>query len=134
MNRFTSLVAAVATLTSLPAAAQPRGRSQANVPSAPPAEDEGDGPEAKGVALFKLDDIIEVAVRLSPDIARAKTDREVARASATAAGKDQQWVLSANANYEVDAIDADTPTDQLAPLAQLSQTRVNGTLGIGRNL
>src|ERR1044071_998068 len=136
MNRFTTIVALVSTVLAttapIPAAAQPRGRAQADTASAP--ADDGDGPEARGVALFKLDDIIEVAVRLSPDIARAKTDREAARATATAAGKDQQWILSANANYEVDAIGADTPTDQLAPLAELSQTKVNGTLGPGRNL
>lgn len=136
MNRFTTIVALVSTVLAttapIPAAAQPRGRAQADTASAP--ADDGDGPEARGVALFKLDDIIEVAVRLSPDLARAKTDREVARATATAAGKDQQWVLSANANYEVDAIGADTPTDQLAPLAELSQTKVTGTLGLGRNL
>jgi outer membrane protein TolC len=136
MNRFTTIVALVSTVLAttapIPAAAQPRGRAQADTASAP--ADDGDGPEARGVALFKLDDIIEVAVRLSPDIARAKTDREVARATATASGKDQQWILSANANYEVDAIGADTPTDQLAPLAELSQTKLSGTLGLGRNL
>src|SRR5678815_4478143 len=81
MNRFTTIVALVSTVLAttapIPAAAQPRGRAQADTASAP--ADDGDGPEARGVALFKLDDIIEVAVRLSPDIARAKTDREAAR-------------------------------------------------------
>lgn len=141
MNRFTSIVAAVATalgtLTSIPVAAQPRGRSQAGSPSAAPAapaDDDGDGPEARGVALFKLDDIIEVAVRLSPDIARARADREIARESAGAAGKDQAWVLSASANFQRDAIGADTPDNRLVPLTPLSTDKYVGTLGLGRNL
>lgn len=144
MNRFTSLAAAVATvfgtLASLPAAAQPRGRSQANAGSAPgaaaapPAEDEGDGPEARGAAVFKLDNIIEAAVRLSPDIARARSDREAARQLAGAAGKDQEWVLSASANYQRDALGADVSSDRIAPLTPLATDVYSGTIGIGRNL
>lgn len=139
MNRFALLVAAaLGALNSVPAAAQPRGRSQANTPAPQASRDEspddGDGPEAKGVALFKLDDIIEVAVRLSPDIARARADREVARGSAGAARKDQAWVLSANANYQRDAVGADTPTNRLEPLQVLANDKATGSLGIGRNL
>ena len=137
MNRFTSLAAAVATvfgtLTSLPAAAQPRGRSQANTASAP-ADDDGDGPEARGVATFKLDDIISVAVRLSPDLARAVTGRDAARQEAVAAGKDQAWRLTADANVEVNAIGADTATDTLAPLVPLSSQKISGSIGLGRKL
>src|SRR3954469_16627675 len=125
MKRLSLLVAAVlGVLPSVSATAQPRGRSQANTASSQEAassrdsasDDDGDGPEARGVALFKLDDIIEVAVRLSPDIARARTDREIARPSSGAADKDQQWILLANASYQIDSIGADTPTAQLAPL------------------
>ncbi|HEX7838222.1 MAG TPA: TolC family protein [Kofleriaceae bacterium] len=141
MNRFTCLVAAVTTvlgaLPSVPAAAQPRGRSQANTASAQPAapvDDDGDGPEARGMATFKLDDIIEVAVRLSPDIARARSDRDAARGAAGAARKDQSWVLSAGANYEIDAIGADTPDNRLEPLTPISTSKLTGTLGLGRNL
>jgi outer membrane protein TolC len=137
MNRFTSLAAAVATvfgtLTSLPAVAQPRGRSQANTASAP-ADDDGDGPEAKAVATFKLDDLISVAVRLSPDLAHAVTTRDAARQEAIAAGKDQAWKLTANANVEVDALGADTPSDAIAPLTPLSTQKITGLLGLGRKL
>src|SRR4051794_34754097 len=99
MNRFTSLPAALATvfgtLTSLPATAQPRGRSQANTASglASAAEDDGDGPEARAVSTFKLSDIISVAVRLSPDLARPVTSRDAARQTAVAATRDQAWRL-----------------------------------------
>src|SRR5882757_11559700 len=118
MNRLTSLAAAVlSVLLSVPADAQPGRRSQANTESAAePAPDDGDGPEARGVALFKLDDIIEVAVRLSPDIARARVDRDIAKGAAGAARKDQAWVLSANASYQRDAVGADTPDNRLEPL------------------
>jgi outer membrane protein TolC len=140
MTRFTSLVAAVATvfgtLTSLPAAAQPRGRSQANAASAPaaPADDDGDGPEARGVATFKLNDIISVAVRLSPELASAVTTRDAARQDVVAAGKDQAWNLTANANFQVDALGADTPSDAIAPLTPLSTQKITGSLGLGRKL
>jgi outer membrane protein len=139
MNRLALLVAAtLSALNSVPAAAQPRGRSQANTPAPPAARDEeiddGDGPEARGVALFKLDDIIEVAVRLSPDIARARADREIARGGAGAARKEQAWILSANANYQRDALGADTPTNRLEPLQVLADDKVTGSLGLGRNL
>src|SRR5439155_27111151 len=109
MNRFTLLVAAVLASVyaafAAPATAQPR-RSQATIAQGPrtPADDDGDGPEARGVALFKLDDIIEVAVRLSPDIARARADRDIAQGTAGAARRDQAWILSANASYERNAL------------------------------
>jgi hypothetical protein len=137
MNRFTALVAAVlSVLASVPVAAQPRGRSQANTPSTREREsaDDGDGPEARAAALFKLDDVIDVAVRLSPDIARARVDREVARQSADAARKDQSWVLTASANYQADAVGADTPDHRLEPFQVLRDERVTGSLGLGRNL
>jgi len=141
MNRFTLVAAVLGALNSVPAAAQPRGRSQANTPSsqdAAPAreaaDDDGDGPEARGVARFKLEDIIEVAVRLSPDIARARLDREVARGSAGAARKDQSWVLSANANYQRNALGADTAATDIPPLSQLADDKLTASLGMGRNL
>jgi outer membrane protein TolC len=135
MSRFTLLVAAVLAAFAAPATAQPRGRSQANTASArQPAADDGDGPEARGVALFKLDDIIEVAVRLSPDIARARADRDIAQGSAGAARRDQSWILGANASFQRDALSADTPDDRLVPLQQISSEKVTGNIGLGRNL
>jgi outer membrane protein TolC len=135
MSRFTLLVAAVLAALAAPATAQPRGRSQANTASArQPAPDDGDGPEARGVALFKLDDIIEVAVRLSPDIAKARADRDIAQGAAGAARRDQAWILAANASFQRDALSADTPDDRIAPLQQIASEKATGTLGLGRNL
>lgn len=135
MMRFNALVAAVLSALTLgqagQAAAEPR---RARVAQAEEATDDGDGPEAKAAALFKLDDIIEVAVRLSPDIARAKVDRDVAQSSAGAARRGQQWVLSANAQYQRDAIAADTPDFRLSPLQQVSDDKLTASLGLARAL
>ncbi|HSD88405.1 MAG TPA: hypothetical protein VLB44_12845, partial [Kofleriaceae bacterium] len=38
-------------------------------------EEESDGPEALAALPIKIDDLIEVAVRLAPDLARARIDR-----------------------------------------------------------
>jgi outer membrane protein TolC len=135
MNRFTVLAVALGALTSVPAAAQPRGRAQANTPSSRAREPvDEDGPEARGAALFKLDEVIDVAVRLSPDIARARVDREVASQSADAARRDQSWVLSAGASYQGEGVGADTPDDLLQPLQVVQDDRYTGSLGLGRNL
>jgi outer membrane protein TolC len=137
MKRFSFLVAAVlAALHPAQATAQPRGRSQASAPTPPAAvdPDEGDGPEARGVALFKLDDVIEVAVRLSADVARARADRDVARGGAVAAQKDQSWILSAAASYQRDTMAPQSAANRLEPLAVVASDTINGTLGLGRNL
>ncbi|HET9622191.1 MAG TPA: hypothetical protein VFP84_12545, partial [Kofleriaceae bacterium] len=130
MHRFTLLVAAV--LSALPttaAVAQPRGRAAQAADTAPVDED---GPEARGVASFKLDDIIEVAVRLSPDIARARSNREAGKEAAEAAGRGQAWILSANVNGQVNATGGDGA--DLEPLAVVNEKKVDGSLSLGRNL
>lgn len=133
MKRFNALVAAVlSALLAGQAIASPRTRvAQADQPS---SEDDGDGPEAKAAALFKLDDIIDVAVRLAPDIARAKTDREIAQEGAGAARKAQAWTLYANAQYQRDAVGADTPDNRLSPLQQVADDKLTAALGLTRNL
>ncbi|HEX4419417.1 MAG TPA: TolC family protein [Kofleriaceae bacterium] len=133
MNRFTLLVAAVLGALSSAAAAQPRGRAPADSDSdAPAASPDGDGPEATNVAKFRLDDIIEAAIRLSPDIARARTDREIGLETAEAATKDQSWILQAGANGEIDAIGADTTG--LEPLQVIKDSKVTAQMSLGRNL
>lgn len=140
MNRFALLAAAVLGALTSAADAQPRGRAAA--PAAASADD--DGPEATGVALFKLDDIIEVAVRLSPDVARARADRDIARNAAVGAGRSQAWVMSAAANFQSEKFGG-TPADgdgttasgagnQIAPLGTIADNQLNGSLSLGRNL
>lgn len=131
MHRFSLLVAAVLSALPTTAVAQPRGRAQAADASASAPADE-DGPEARGVASFKLDDIIEVAVRLSPDIARARTNRDAGRESAEAAGRGQAWILSANVNGQVNSVGGDGA--ELEPLAVIGDKKIDSSISLGRNL
>src|SRR6185312_13333412 len=72
---------------------------------APGAEDDdGDGPEANAMLPVKLDDLIDVAIRLAPDLARAKVDRSVAIDSAAGARRDQAWVMQSHAEYSRSAV------------------------------
>ena len=117
-------------------AARPRaGRHRLGAGRRPGRRRRPDGPEAKGVATFKLDDIIEVAVRLSPDIARpariatspalrpappARISRGCCRRAPTIRG-----ARSARTR----------PTDQLAPLAAaVDAARSPARSACGRNL
>ena len=60
-------------------------------------DEETDGPEAKSMLPIKIADLIEVAVRLSPDLARARLDRKAAYAAAEATYG--VWTLNSNAGW-----------------------------------
>ncbi len=94
-------------------------------------EFEGDGPEAEEVTEFKLDTLIEVAVRHSPDLMRAKADRDVAKGQAGAARANQQWVMTMGAQYKSDAVGGQV---KVQPFGQVQQDSISGSLGVGRNL
>ena len=94
-------------------------------------EFEGDGPEAEAVAVFKLDDLIQVAVRRSPDLQRAKTDRDAAKGEAGAARASQQWVMSMGAQYKTNAVGGQT---KVQPFSVVQQDTIQGSVGLGRNL
>src|SRR5580704_16875950 len=59
--------------------------------------------EAKSMLPVKLDDLIMVAVRLSPDLARARVDRTTAWHQAAAAHHTRAWVLTVNAGANMNA-------------------------------
>ncbi len=92
---------------------------------------EEDGPEAEVAALIKLDDLIDAALTHAPDLARAKADRNGARGAAGAARANQQWVLSATAEFKRNAI-GDHVTSE--PFQVVATDSINGGLGLGRNL
>jgi outer membrane protein TolC len=94
-------------------------------------EEDNDGSEARSVAVIKLDDLIEVAVTQSPDLARAKADRSNAKGQAEAARKDQSWILSADATYQRDAVSGQV---EVGPFQVVSEEKIGGKLGLGRNL
>jgi outer membrane protein TolC len=94
-------------------------------------EDDQDGPEARSALAIKLDDLIDVAVRLSPDLARSKNDRLAAKGQATAARRDQQWTVAAGAQFERLATDPET---SVGPFNIANENKLTANLGVGRNL
>jgi len=94
-------------------------------------EYEGDGPEADAVVEFKLDDLITVAMRRSPDVVRSKIDRAAAKGSAGASRANQQWVMTAGAQAKKQAV---TGQVEVAPFAVVGTQSINAALGLGRNL
>ncbi|HWO26094.1 MAG TPA: TolC family protein [Kofleriaceae bacterium] len=94
-------------------------------------EEDSDGPEARAVLPVKLDDLIEVAVRLSPELARSKADRSVAKGSAGAARKEQSWILGAEASYGINAIGR---TVDVEPFQTVREDQAKAALTLGRRL
>ena len=94
-------------------------------------EEENEGPEAEAVLRIKLEDLIEVAVRLAPDLNRARIDRGVARDLAEGERRSQAWVVTSTAEYKRNALaeNVDAP-----PYSIVAQDRISGAVGVGRNL
>ena len=91
----------------------------------------GAGPEAAAMLPVKLDDIIDVAVRLAPDLARARVDRTTANHVAHASRHSQAWTLTTSASYAGNGI-----SDQVEapPYSIVEQDTLSASLGLGRNL
>ena len=129
------LVAAVTAALVGPASARPRHPARSSKDDAPSSDDGDDvpaaAPEARAMMPVKIDDLIEIAVRLSPDLARAKSDRIAARHAAGASEQPQAWVLSSGVQYTrsgiADAVEA-------PPYSVVATDRLEGSLGLGRNL
>jgi outer membrane protein TolC len=95
------------------------------------SDQDEEGPEAVAVLPIKLDDLIEVAIRQSPDASRAKIDRQVAKDLADGERRQQAWIVSSNGEYKTTAVaeNVDVP-----PFSVVSTETVSGSLGLGRNL
>ncbi|HEY5951892.1 MAG TPA: TolC family protein [Kofleriaceae bacterium] len=93
--------------------------------------DEGDGPEAQAVLPIKLDDLIEVAIRLAPDASRAKIDRVAAKNLAEGERRSQAWIASTTAEYKRNAIAEDV---EVAPFSIVAQDKLTAAIALGRNL
>lgn len=134
---------AVALLSALrTASAQPRHHhKRETVAQAPGADDTSadadaddepsDGPEAKAMLPVKLDDLIEVAVRLAPDLARAKVDRSVAIDTAAGTRREQAWVMTSHAEYARQGV-ADHV--EVPPFSVVATDQVSGGVGLAKNL
>jgi hypothetical protein len=90
-----------------------------------------DGPEAQAVLPIHIDDLIDVAVRLSPDLARARNDRTVAGHTAAGEHRSQAWIFAANVQYSRDAT-ADHV--EAPPYSVVADDKLSGTVGLSRNL
>jgi outer membrane protein TolC len=121
MNKLVIAISAV--LAAQPLYAQP--------PGAHAHDDDGDGPEARSALPITIDELVEVAVRLSPDLARAKIDRVAARAAAEGQGRNQAWVLTSTATYSRSATN---DSQDVAPFAVVAEDSIGGSIGLGRNL
>jgi outer membrane protein TolC len=93
--------------------------------------EDGDGPEAQAVLPVKLDDLIEVAVRLAPELARAKTDRTIAKGNSGAARKEQSWILGAEASYAISAVSREV---EVPAFSTVREDQAKAALTLGRRL
>jgi outer membrane protein TolC len=128
-SRFVAAAVIGSLLLALPAAADRRKRRVAVEEKE--EEVDQDGPEARAALTVKLDDLIEVAVRLSPDLARSKNDRLTAKGQAAAARKDQEWVISAKGQAERFAT---SPDVEVGAFQVVSENKLSVSLGVGRNI
>ncbi|NVB76812.1 MAG: hypothetical protein HOV81_00320, partial [Kofleriaceae bacterium] len=113
------------------AIADARPRARVAQEDADVDQEDSDGPEAQSYLPLKLDELIEVAVRLSPDVVRAKIDRVAAKDAAEGARRDQAWVAQANAEMKRSALAEDV---EAPPFSVVAENTVSGALGLGRNL
>jgi outer membrane protein TolC len=111
--------------------AAPKKKRPRKTAQAPGEVVDSDGPEATGIVAIKLDDLIEVAVRHAPALARAKLERTAARGEAGAARIDQAWVMRGKAQYSQWGRGGDADVDLLDPV---QQEKIDGELGLGRKL
>src|SRR5688572_28153477 len=105
-----ALLAATSVADARPRVAQNADRDQ--------HDEEGDGPEASAVLPLKLDDLIEVAIRLAPDASRAKIDRTVAKNLAEGERRSQAWMITSNGDYRRNAMAEDVEVPPFSIVAQ----------------
>jgi outer membrane protein len=123
----------------LPAIVSAFGAAAASVYAQPAAVDvdsddsdaEVGAPESSSQLKLHLNDVVAVIVTQSPDLARAKFDRTIAKDTADAERRGQAWVVTANTSYAGNGI-ADHV--EAPPYSVVSQETLQGTVGLGRNL
>ncbi|HEY1551789.1 MAG TPA: TolC family protein [Kofleriaceae bacterium] len=94
-------------------------------------DDLAGGTEAKAMLPVRLEDIILVAVRLSPDLARARVDRTTAFHTAAAARHTQAWNLTFNVGGNMNG----TGDQVEVPVGGVvEQDTLSAAVGLGTNL
>jgi outer membrane protein TolC len=92
-------------------------------------DDDSDGPEATGAVQVTLDELIEVTVRLAPELARSKTDQKNAKGQAI--GIRKGWHVEAEAKYDKTGTGGDVAVE---PLQVVNEDKLSGTLSASRKL
>jgi outer membrane protein len=87
--------------------------------------------EANQALAITLQDVLNFAVRLSPDLARARVDRTTAWHQAAAAHHSQSWTVTASTSYNKNSTD---DTVEVPLYGVVEQDAISATLGFGRNL
>jgi outer membrane protein TolC len=132
----TEVILAVVLIAST-ASAQPRHRraqpevAQKDDQSNKGDKEPGDGPEAQSALTVTIDSVIEVAVRLAPNLAKAKVDRIVALDDAAYSRRNQVWTVTSHAEYDRQSV-ADHV--DVAPFQQVGTDKVSGGIGLTKNL
>lgn len=111
--------------------AQPGATPAGEDASTPTVDEDLTNGEAKSMLPVKLEDLILIAVRVSPDLARARVDRTVAVHNAQAARHIMGWTFTANL-----AANATGTGDQIEvpEFGVVEQDTLSGTFGFGRAL
>ena len=94
-------------------------------------DEPSDGAEARSMLPVRLDDLIEVAVRLSPDLARARVDRNAALHSMMGSNRGFAWTFISNVQYERNAMADHT---EAPPFSVVATDKLSGNVGIQKNL
>jgi outer membrane protein TolC len=90
-----------------------------------------EGPEANAMMPVNLDQVIEIAVRVSPNVARARVDRNVAGHQAAGERRAQAWTMTANTSFAQQGI-ADHV--EAPPYQVVEQDTLAASVGLGRAL
>ncbi len=100
----------------------------------PVVEDDGIDTGIEGIATFDvtLDELIDATIRASPELARTKSDRAVAKGKAGAARADQQWTAKADVTYDRFSIGGDV--ENVEPQQTVDQRQFRSSLTLGRNV
>src|ERR1043165_104116 len=80
-------------------------------------EEDNNGAEATSGAKTSLDDLIEVAVRLAPDLRRTRIDRVAAANAAEGARRDQAWIATASTEAKRSALAEDVEAPPFSEVA-----------------
>jgi outer membrane protein TolC len=103
----------------------------------PVVEDDGIDTGIEGIATFEvtLDQLIDATISGSPELARSKSDRDIAKGKAGAARADQQWIAKVDLTYDRFSVGGDVDEYEVVePQSVVDQRQFKSSLTLGRNI